>query len=277
MTIQSTSQDIKYMIFQLEEGEQEQTPHLQGYLELTSRKTRRQLKIILNIDRIHLELRKGSQQQAIDYCKKEDGRLEGPWEFGVRSAGAGQRTDLSTIQQRIRDDNWSDIRVADEFFAQWCHYQHAFRRYRSMCHSQRNYKTEVTVIVGPPGTGKSRYALDNYPSAYWKQRSQWWCNYDGEENVVMDDFYGWLPYDVLLRICDRYPLMVETKGGQVSFLAKKIVITSNNTPAQWYKNVVLDAFIRRVDMWMYLGKNSVTCVTTDYNEFCNAVDRNFNQ
>lgn len=118
--------------------------------------------------------------------------------------------------------------------------------------------------------------MDNYPAAYWKQRSIWWDNYDGQENVVIDDFYGWLPYDNLLRICDRYPLLCEIKGGQVNFLAKRICITSNNTPAQWYKNVVLAAFIRRVEIWIYLGKNGVTCTTSDYNEFCNAVDRNFN-
>lgn len=274
LTIQSTSPEIRYLIFQLEQGEQG-TPHLQGYIELLSRKTLRQTKNILDNDRLHLEVRRGTAEEAITYCKKEDGRLAGPWEFGTRSSGAGERTDLTTIQRRIRDDGWTDKRIADEFFSQWCHYQHAFRRYRSMCHSHRNYKTEVTVIVGPPGTGKSRYAMDNYASAYWKQRSIWWDNYDGDENVVIDDFYGWLPYDVLLRICDRYPLMVETKGGQTNFLAKRIVITSNNTPAQWYKNVILEAFIRRVDTWMYLGNQSLTCVTTDYNEFCNAINRNF--
>lgn len=90
-----------------------------------------------------------------------------------------------------------------------------------------------------------------------------------------DDFYGWMPYDTLLRLCDRYPLLIETKGGQTIFLAKTIIITSNNTPAQWYKNVNLKAFIRRVDLWIYLGLGGLRVETENYDEFCNAVDRNF--
>lgn len=117
--------------------------------------------------------------------------------------------------------------------------------------------------------------MDKYPKAYWKQRSNWWDNYESHESVILDDFYGWLPYDTLLRICDRYPLMVETKGGQCHFLAKNVVLTSNNTPAQWYKNINLAAFIRRVDLWVYLGTGGLKVETANYNDFCNAVDRNF--
>nr|QXP07784.1 MAG: replication associated protein [Arizlama virus] len=276
-TIQSTCPEMKFLLYQLEEGEQH-TPHLQGYLELKSRKTLRQTQSLFGLgQRIHLDLRRGTQQQAVDYVTKEDGRLQGPWEFGTRSSGGGERSDLATIQKLIRDDGWTDRRIADEFFSQWCHYGNAFRRYRSICIPARAHKTEVTVIVGPPGTGKSRYAMDNYPSAYWKQRSIWWDNYDGEHDVVIDDFYGWLPYDSLLRLCDRYPLLCEVKGGQVNFVAKRICITSNHTPAQWYKNVGnIDAFIRRVTSWMYLGTGGVSCVTNEYSEFCNAVDRRFN-
>jgi len=51
---------------------------------------------------------------------------------------------------------------------------------------------------------------------------------------VLDDFYGWLPWDFLLRLLDRYPLLVETKGGQVQFVAKTVVITSNKPYLEWY-------------------------------------------
>lgn len=93
--------------------------------------------------------------------------------------------------------------------------------------------------------------MDNYPDAYWKQRSQWWDCYE-HKHVVMDDFYGWLPFDTLLRICDRYPLLVETKGGQTKFNAEVLVITSNQRPQEWYPNVSnFDAFVRRVDKVMH--------------------------
>lgn len=96
--------------------------------------------------------------------------------------------------------------------------------------------------------------MDSYPNAYWKQRSQWWDNYNGEAVVVLDEFYGWLPYDTLLRLCDRYPLLVESKGGQIQFSATTLIITTNKRPDKWYNNVYYPAFVRRVDHWIIMPR-----------------------
>lgn len=276
--IQLIAPEIQYLIFQLEQGQQ-QTPHLQGYLELTSRKTRNQVKSLLSNDRLHLERRRGTAQEAATYCKKEDGRLEGPWEFGDSPSDVstrGQRSDLTTIRERITAGR-NEREIADEFFAAWCQYHNAFRRYRNLCFSHRDWKTRTIVIVGPPGTGKSRWAMDQYPTAYWKQRSQWWCGYEGHDSVILDDFYGWLPYDQILRMCDRYPLQVETKGGQVTFLAKNVVFTSNQHPRKWYNSERIDlaAFTRRVDVFMYYGEHGMKLETESYDRFTDAYDRNY--
>jgi len=128
----------------------------------------------------------------------------------------------------------------------------------------RNHSMLVTVIVGPTGTGKSKYVYENFPNAYWKQRSQWWDNYNDQETTVLDEFYGWIPYDTLLRICDRYPLLVETKGGQVNFRSNHVVITSNSIPQTWYKNIYFDAFIRRVTSWVVMPTLGNIQETDDY-------------
>lgn len=262
--------DLRFIVFQKERGE-EGTPHLQGYLELKQRKTLNQVKRILQTNTVHLELRRGTAEQAIAYCTKEDTRVEGPWEGGSVSTGQGTRTDLATIRERIRAGA-SDQEIADEFFGSWCRYNKAFQKYRSIITPKRNWRTEVTVIVGPPGTGKSRKAYDEWPDGYWKQRSVWWDTYENQKNVVIDDFYGWIPYDVLLRVCDRYPLLVETKGSQANFVAEKIVITSNQPPTKWYKRGDLRALIRRVDRWIYMGHNE-TLDTNSYAEFIDCFNR----
>ena len=57
------------------------------------------------------------------------------------------------------------------------------------------FRSEVTVIWGETGVGKSRWASETYPDAYWKPpNSKWWDNYAQEEVIIMDEFYGWLPY-----------------------------------------------------------------------------------
>jgi len=110
------------------------------------------------------------------------------------------------------------------------------------------------VIQGPTGTGKSKHCIDEYPGAYWKSRDSWWDGYEAQETVILDEFYGWLPYDTLLRLCDRYPMSVEVKGGKTQFLAKTIVITTNKVPSKWYgPKVYFEALQRRVDEWWVFG------------------------
>jgi len=139
--------------------------------------------------------------------------------------------------------------IADENFESWVRHYRAFREYRLIKTAPRNHAVEVIVCHGPTGTGKSKWAMESFPDAYWKQRSQWWDGYSNQATVILDEFYGWLPWDTLLRICDRYPLLVETKGGQVQFVAKTVVITTNAIPNTWYRNAYFAAFVRRVTEW----------------------------
>jgi len=159
---------------------------------------------------------------------------------------------LTEIQTRLKN-GISDIQISEEYFSEWCRYRSAFKEYRLLHTNPRNYKTEVIVIQGPTGTGKSKWCQEEYPGSYWKGRDQWWCGYQQQETVILDEFYGWLPYDFLLRLCDRYPMDVEVKGGKIPFTSTKIVITTNKHPRQWYTNVYFPAFIRRVDEWMVFG------------------------
>lgn len=86
-----------YMVWGREIGEN-QTPHLQGYVEFSTRLRLPQVKRLLG-NRVHLESRRGTAEEAAIYCKK-DGDSE---EFGVISAPSpGRRTDLETVVQEIR-------------------------------------------------------------------------------------------------------------------------------------------------------------------------------
>ena len=105
---------------------------------------------------------------------------------------------------------------------------------------QRSWQTKTEVVWGPPGTGKSRYAWESGgPEAFWLSKPNgqraFWDGYDGQKVVVIDEFYGWLPYGFLCRLLDRYPFRVETKGSSVPFLAERVIITSNVCPSRWYR------------------------------------------
>jgi hypothetical protein len=135
-----------------------------------------------------------------------------------------------------------DIATNDETFPQWCKYFRAIERYRRIQAPGRDWLTHTTVYYGPPGVGKSsRALLEGGPDSFWlpkpsgKTSTLWWDGYEGQSTVIIDEFYGWISRDLMCRICDRYPLNVETKGGTVRFMAKKVIITSNQHPTEWWK------------------------------------------
>ena len=132
------------------------------------------------------------------------------------------------------------------------HYR-GVREYRRVVVPERNWATELWLYVGEPGTGKSYCARSEGGRQYWKQPSQWWDSYDGHEVVIFDEFRDHLRFvklDYLQRLADRYPLLVETKGGNVPFLAKRLIITANSSPQDWFSKLInsgrsLSALIRR--------------------------------
>jgi len=228
--------ECKYLIYQRERGA-EGTIHYQGYVMFREAKSRRTLKNTLSMT-AHWEPAKSGPEYNITYCSKEDTRIAGPFEKGTRPLGQGKRTDLDVCREMIIQGK-PEVQIADEHFQTWCKYFKAFERYRRLKIPFRDWQTTVEVYWGPPGSGKSSKAQRTYPGAYWlpqpKNNEVWWDGYEGQEVVVIDEFYGWLKHSFLCRLCDRYPLLVETKGGHVAFTARKIIITSNKPPTEWYK------------------------------------------
>lgn len=89
--------NIQYMIYQKEKCPSTNKIHFQGYCELKNRMTLFRIKNELFKDNtIHIENRRGSQEQAIKYCSKKESQVEPPITYGIpRRQGA--RTDLDEI------------------------------------------------------------------------------------------------------------------------------------------------------------------------------------
>lgn len=221
--------DYTYMIYQPERGSNG-TRHLQGYVRFASAKSLSAVKR-LNA-RAHWEVRRGTHAQAKEYCSKEVTRAGELFEDGDEPE-QGKRSDLDEVKARLQEGA-TEGEIADEFFGSWCRYHKAFNRYQILRQPRRSWKTEVTVIYGETGVGKSRLAQEKFPEAYWKEKGQWWDGYENHESVIIDEFYGWIPYHQLLRLLDRYPMTVEVKGGAVNFVPKHIILTSNQQPCRWY-------------------------------------------
>lgn len=97
--------------------------------------------------------------------------------------------------------------------------------------------TKVVWCWGPTGSGKSRYVHETAPAAYWKDtHTKWWDGYNQQENVVLDDYRPNKELSVayMLRLMDRYPLSVESKGGYLKFNSQTIYITAPCDPTTMY-------------------------------------------
>jgi len=256
----STDPVVKYCLWQYEIGENG-TRHIQGHLVLESR---RRLGGVRKLsERAHWEIRRGSFEEANAYCSKDDTREIGPFQeesfrisggphsFGLAPAeGRGARNDLLSLK-RVVDQGGSLLECFEEDFSSMVRHNRGIMLYKrlktGLC---RSWQTTCTVYFGASGVGKSMRALaDAGESSYWLPRPEgdrpWWDGYDGQETIVIDEFYGWMKRDFLYRLIDRYPLMLEVKGGAVPMQAKHVIFTSNKHPKEWYPRVGLGALVRR--------------------------------
>jgi len=231
---------MQYMICGLEVG-MSGTPHIQGYVQFKERKTLKQLKNIWPNQ--HMEIAKGTPSANQTYCSK-DGQSH---EHGKCIKGQGARNDLLAIKELI--DNGEHHRVREQYYADYIRYQKALKADIQHVTRDREELTELHIHWGTTGTGKSRFCFENYPGAYWKSKGEWWDGYEQQETVVIDEFYGWLPVDLMLRLIDRYPMQVPYKGGYTKFTSKRVIITANTSWQEWWRCLddrLRAAFERRI-------------------------------
>lgn len=195
----------------------------------------------------HYELSKSSK--AEEYVWKEETSVIGTrFEFGCKPINRNNATEWDRIWElavagRILEIDTS-IRIS---------------HYRTLRSIAADYAQPVpierTAVVywGKTGVGKSRRAWEEAGmSAYPKDpRSKFWCGYNGQEHVIVDEFRGGIDISHFLRWVDRYPCIVEIKGSSVVLLARRLWFTSNLHPRDWYPMVdaeTLMAVMRRLEI-----------------------------
>lgn len=244
--------NMDYIIQQRERCPETGRLHWQGYVEFKNAVRMSRAKHHLGGNRIHVEARRGTQQQAIKYCSKSDTQEAPPTTFGQPHSNAqGQRNDLEELKQdAIAPIAEYDVALTRRSYARHIRF---FRRLRYM-HGRRqaaingfNART-VVWYHGAPGLGKSRRAMYEACRAaggvvhdvYRKPSdSKWWDGYEGQKFVIIDDIdgNGGISVGTWKRLLDGYPEQVEVKGGFVPWRAVQIWITSNYSVNDWFQQI----------------------------------------
>lgn len=258
VSVSFSEEEVSYAVWQLEKCPTTQRAHWQGYVQCRRKLRLNGVKRLFpDHPTVHLDGAKGSAEQNIAYCSKEESRLAGPFFFGDSPVSSGQRSDLDAVKAALAAGK-SDQEIRDDHFAVWIRYPNLVSRYRAADDSPRDGPHTCILLFGGPGTGKSLVATREYPDAYIKPSGKWWEGYDGETTVIFDDFSGAdLSFGDFKRAVDRYPLRVEIKGASRQLASTTTVITSNLLPSEWWQAKVLgshglDAIKRRLTtIWWF--------------------------
>nr|QNJ57241.1 replication protein [Cressdnaviricota sp.] len=239
---------VDYMLFATEVGESG-TRHLQGYIELNCAMSLTALKTFLCLPKsIHLEPRRGTQEQAVQYCLKEEvDKVVYQWgtpkASRSRAAAAGKNKLLPFKEQLLEEGLASVSNDPDCTFHLLKHAQ----AFLSINETPRDRTVPLTVywLWGPTGTGKTHRAYTECEEAnvvpYIKSSgTKWFDGYDGESHVIFDDLRdSWFEFSFLLKLLDVYPHRVECKGGSRQWKPEVIFITAPKPPSEMYLTMQL--------------------------------------
>lgn len=228
--------------------------HWQSYVELNSPVRASAIKKMFKDDTCHIELRKGTREEARDYCMKDKNFTE----FGKWIIGQGHRSDLENVVTQLVDGKKTSELMVEQPTV-YCKYRNGLKDIAATV-TKNNCKqfrqVEVTLITGPTGCGKTRRAMEHTQYKIEGSNLNWWQDYDGEDSILIDEYDNDIRITELLNILDGYQLRLNQKGTHTYANWTKVFITTNLRADQLHaaaKPAHKDALFRRishiVDLW----------------------------
>lgn len=220
---------VSYLVFQRERGNETHREHWQGYAESSSKGglSIKSWQCQLSCPGAHIELRKGTQDQAIEYCCKEDSRLSEPVHLGEKRQQRGEKrkSELAAVYETAAREasNAGDyLRIVCEGDAQgfaksfnnikacanhlfpedefppyvapaWCNkgwnVPEALTRWKRE-EMQKLDRPKCLVLVGPSRLGKTQWARSLGRHMYWRGTTNV-TKWDQEAKYLIFDDIDW--------------------------------------------------------------------------------------
>lgn len=240
---------IRYVCYGEEKCPKTGKKHHQGWIQFINKKRLGGVKKIFGSKKIHVESCIASPACNDKYCKK-DGKFISFGDFVCQ----GQRSDLEAIyKQIVTGAKAKDI--IDNDFSTYCRYRNGIKDAIEVYTKENTRKfraLSVTYIHGETGTGKTRMAVAECANDYFKIEGSslnWFDGYNGEKNLIIDEYANDIKVTKLLGLLDGYQLRLPVKGGFTYANWTTVYVTSNLSPEELHYNAKdkhRDALFRRI-------------------------------
>lgn len=172
------------------------------------------------------------------YVTKPESRIDGPVEFGTLSHKAAARLSAGTIVDLVRRKTHRELLA--EYPDMYEKRMRFIDRVTDLLPAPSRPWVEVIVHYGQTGLGKTYDIFGAIPRIYrvyqFDKHRELWDGYDGENDVLIDDFdsANAPPLARLLQVLDPYPLTLPARyhGNPARFT--RVWMTSQEAPGLWY-------------------------------------------
>lgn len=225
------------------------TPHLQGVVVMRHSMRVKTFHSILPraIARKTIDL-----EGAIKYCRKDKNML-----IDVVKDKQGKRSDLEKPIEILKSGGkMTDIALACPVSI--VRHSKGLEKLQSLYLEIQGKKIRDSLIcyliVGETNIGKTHHVFTLHkPEEIYtltiERDMAWFDGYTGEPVLLIDDYDGQLPISMILRILDKYPMRVPTKGGSSYACWTTVYLTSNYPPFAWrYSSKHTAALNRRLTL-----------------------------
>lgn len=231
---------MAYMVYQPEVAPTTGQNHLQGYISFHKCIRLSGLKK-LNAT-AHWEVARGTPHANKVYCTKEESRLPGstPIEHGEMPMSQAEAGGLA-MKRKYEDAVAAAVLGNFEAIPAPMLVRHynTWKQIRTdFAPKPSNLDTEDVGVwlYGAPGCGKTLFCQQFDP--YMKNQNKWWCGYQKQEAVLVDDVEPEAAKSLTLYLklwAQQYPIQAEMKGSSALIRPRVIIVTSNYTAADIWK------------------------------------------
>jgi len=178
---------VKYLVYGREVGENG-TPHLQGFICFSHRKSLRQVKTFLT-GNPHLEIAR-NPVASVEYCKK-DGEFE---EYGEFVANDGKRSELDRFKDTVKEGCY-DMKVLREVHSNVCARYPKFvlefvKDHEPLIapaeHELRDWQTVASdILKGEPDDRTINFVVDTVGNSGKTWFAQWYCSHNDCAQIII--------------------------------------------------------------------------------------------